>query len=88
MIFRNTKSSADRGSNIMEPRQLVQAWVAAFNRADVAALANMYSEDATNHQVAEGPVVGRSAIRDMFVREFARAKMTCIVENVPIPGAP
>ena len=66
----------------MEPRALVQAWVDAFNRADVAALAAMYSEDATNHQVAEAPVTGRAAIREMFAREFARAQMTCIVENL------
>ncbi|MGQ0751101.1 MAG: nuclear transport factor 2 family protein [Betaproteobacteria bacterium] len=66
----------------MEPRELVQAWVATFNRADDAALAAMYTEDATNHQVAEGPVVGRSAIREMFANEFAKAKMVCIVENI------
>ena len=66
----------------MEPRELVQAWVEAFNRADVAALAAMYSEDATNHQVAERPVVGRAAIREMFANEFAKAKMVCIVENI------
>jgi hypothetical protein len=66
----------------MEPKELVHAWVEAFNRADIATLASMYSEDATNHQVAEAPVAGRAAIRDMFVREFATAKMTCIVENV------
>ncbi|HEX2197967.1 MAG TPA: nuclear transport factor 2 family protein, partial [Burkholderiales bacterium] len=66
----------------MEPRELVQAWVDAFNRADVSALGDMYSEDATNHQVAERPVVGRSAIRAMFAAEFARAKMVCIVENI------
>jgi len=66
----------------VEPRALVQAWVDAFNRADVAALAAMYSEDATNHQVAEAPVTGRAAIREMFAREFARAQMTCIVENL------
>ena len=66
----------------MEPRELVHAWVDAFNRADVAALAAMYSDDATNHQVAESPVVGRSAIREMFAREFARGKMVCIVENI------
>jgi hypothetical protein len=52
------------------------------NRADVATLAMMYSENATNHQVAEDPVVGRAAIRDMFANEFARAKMVCIVENI------
>jgi len=66
----------------MEPRQLVQVWVDAFNRADVPALAALYSEDATNHQVAEQPVIGRSAIREMFAREFARAKMMCVVENI------
>jgi hypothetical protein len=66
----------------MEPRELVRAWVDAFNRADVMTLADMYSEDATNHQVAERPVVGRPAIREMFAKEFARAKMVCIVENI------
>lgn len=66
----------------MSPRELVQAWVEAFNRGDAEALAAMYSEDATNHQVAERPVVGRAAIRQMFADEFARAKMVCIVENL------
>lgn len=66
----------------MTPRELVLAWVDAFNRADAEALAAFYSEDATNHQVALAPVVGRTAIRDMFAREFARAKMVCIVENL------
>ena len=72
----------DLRSKAMEPRELVQAWVQAFNRADVEALAAMYSENATNHQVAEQAVVGRSAIRAMFAQEFARAKMVCIVENI------
>ncbi|HEY7553560.1 MAG TPA: nuclear transport factor 2 family protein [Candidatus Binatia bacterium] len=66
----------------MEPREVVRAWVDAFNRADVEMLAGMYSEDAINHQVAEDPVVGQAAIRGMFVNEFARAKMVCIVENI------
>ena len=66
----------------MNPRQLVQAWVDAFNRADADALAAFYSEDATNHQVAEAPVSGRAAIRQMFATEFARANMVCIVENI------
>jgi ketosteroid isomerase-like protein len=42
----------------MSPRQLVEAWVDAFNRADADGLAALYSEQATNHQVAEAPVVG------------------------------
>ncbi len=66
----------------MQPRELVQAWVDAFNRADVDALARFYSEDATNHQVAEAPVVGRAAIRQMFAAGFASATMVCVVEHV------
>ena len=66
----------------MRPRELVRAWVEAFNRADVESLAALYSEDATNHQVAESPVHGREAIRLMFASEFASTKMICIVENI------
>src|SRR5262245_8217966 len=66
----------------MTPRQLVQHWVDAFNRADADALAAMYADDAVNHQVAEEPVRGRAAIRQMFVSGFAAAKMVCIVENI------
>lgn len=66
----------------MSPRDLVLAWVEAFNRADVDALASMYTENAVNHQVAEIPVHGREAIREMFATGFAQAEMTCIVENL------
>ena len=65
-----------------KPRETVQAWVVAFNEADVDALASLYSEKATNHQVMWQPIEGRAAIREMFEREFARADMTCIVENL------
>ncbi len=64
------------------PRVVVQAWVAAFNRADVAALTALYAEDAVNHQVPEQPVAGREAIGDRFAREFSAARMECIVENL------
>jgi len=66
----------------MKPRQLVQTWVDAFNRADVQALADLYAEDAVNHQVAESLVQGRENIRQNFASEFASAKMHCIVENL------
>lgn len=66
----------------MTPRDLVAAWVAAFNRADAEALAAFYAEDAINHQVAENPVQGRAAIRAMFVQGFATAEMVCLVENL------
>jgi limonene-1,2-epoxide hydrolase len=66
----------------MRPSERVEAWVTAFNAADSDALANMYSADATNHQVAEAPVHGRDAIRAMFQQGFASATMVCIVENL------
>ncbi len=66
----------------MKPKELVQQWVDAFNRADSEALAGFYAEDAVNHQVAEQPVKGRAAIREMFRAGFAAPKMVCIVENI------
>jgi limonene-1,2-epoxide hydrolase len=66
----------------MKPRQLVQAWVEAFNRADLDALTAFYADDAVNHQVVESPVQGRENIHRMFASAFALAKMHCIVENI------
>lgn len=66
----------------MQPKELIADWVRAFNDHDAERLATMYAEDAINHQVAETPVRGRQAIREMFAAEFARADMTCIVENI------
>ena len=66
----------------MSPKEILNKFVEAFNKADIDALANLYSEDAVNHQVAEQPVEGRDAIKQMFVEEFSKADMTCIVENI------
>jgi limonene-1,2-epoxide hydrolase len=73
---------ATPGQTTVSPRELVEQWVAAFNRADADALAALYAEEAINHQVAESPVEGREAIREMFARGFASATMVCIVENL------
>ncbi len=70
----------------MRPKELVAAWVEAFNRADAEALAGFYAEDAVNHQVAEAPVVGRAAIREMFAAGFASATMVCEIENLFADG--
>jgi len=67
---------------VRRPKEVVNAWVEAFNRADVAALAALYADDATSHQIVREPVEGRSAIRAMFEREFAQATMVCIVEHL------
>ena len=66
----------------MSPKEIIQVWVEKFNAGDVDALAEMYTPDAINHQVANEPVKGREAIRQMFVEEFASADMTCLVENI------
>lgn len=66
----------------MSPRQVVEAWIEAFNRADIEALAALYAEHAINHQVMWEPLVGRVAIRAMFEREFGHAEMVCIKENL------
>ena len=71
----------------MRPKELVKAWVEAFNRADVSTLASFYSESAINHQVAEAPVEGRAAIRAMFSAGFASAKMVCIVPGAGHPSS-
>jgi ketosteroid isomerase-like protein len=66
----------------MRPRQVVQAWVDAFNRADVDALSALYQADAISHQVAESPLKGREAIRAMPAAAFRRAEMVCVTENL------
>ncbi len=57
-------------------------FVDAFNREDADALAELYHDDAVNHQVAEKPVRGKEAIRAMFREAFAQTKMICLVENM------
>ena len=66
----------------MRPKELIEKWVAAFNNADPVLLADFYHEDAINHQVANEPVVGKNAIRQLFADEFSKATMVCIVENI------
>jgi hypothetical protein len=66
----------------MRPKDVVVAWVEAFNRADPDEMAAFYEENAINHQVANEPVRGRTAIRELFNREFAAADMHCIPENI------
>lgn len=65
----------------MRPKDVVQCWVEAFNRADADTLARFYTEDAINHQVPENSIEGREAIRRMFTDGFATAKMVCLIER-------
>ena len=70
----------------MTPRAVLEQWIALLNAGDVAGLANLYAQDAINHQVALEPVHGREAIRAMLKREFASATMVCIVEAIHDAG--
>jgi limonene-1,2-epoxide hydrolase len=67
---------------MVQPKDLIREWVEAFNRRDPDALSNFYAKGAINHQVAESPVQGRAAIREMFRQGFEVAEMVCIVENI------
>ena len=66
----------------MKPKQLIKTWVKLFNESNAKELAELYHEDAINHQVANEPIKGKQAIREMFANEFANAEMTCMVENI------
>jgi steroid delta-isomerase-like uncharacterized protein len=53
------------------PLEVVQDWVAAYNRRDAQAAAELYHEDATNFQVAlSDPTVGRKAIMEDLLSFF------------------
>lgn len=66
----------------MTPKQVLQKWIELFNDADAKGIAELYSEIAINHQVANEPIVGKKAISEMFAREFGNADMVCLPENI------
>lgn len=66
----------------MSPKQVVQMWVEAFNKKDIEAPADLYSETSINHQVHTEPLIGRDSIKKMFTDEFGKAEMVCIIENI------
>src|SRR3712207_2679192 len=67
---------------MMRPKEILEKWLDAFNKADIDGLAALYHENAVNHQVANDPVNGKAAIRQMFKDEFGKADMVCLVENI------
>jgi limonene-1,2-epoxide hydrolase len=66
----------------MKPKEVLLAWIDAFNHSDTEALSELYHEDAINHQVANMPVNGRVAIKKMFEDEFAATEMVCLPETI------
>lgn len=66
----------------MKAKELVQKWVELFNVGDADKIAELYHEDAINHQVANEPIKGKKAIKEMFAAEFVAANMHCITEKI------
>lgn len=66
----------------MTPKEVLLKWLDCFNKADVDGLANLYHDDAINHQVAFDPIVGKKNIHEVLKTEFANANMVCIKENI------
>lgn len=64
------------------PTEIIKQWVTLFNKGNAEELGNLYDEYAVNHQVAKEPVSGRANIKKMFAQEFAKAEMTCLIENI------
>lgn len=70
----------------MNLKTFIENWVALFNSGDAYQLSEMYHEEAINHQVNGDPVMGKSAIRQMFVTEFQQVEMTCKIDSIFIDG--
>ncbi len=66
----------------MTPKQVVEKWVEVFNQANTDAIAELYADDAINHQVMNEPLNGKAAIKQMFATEFAHADMVCIPDTI------
>jgi len=66
----------------MRPKEIVGKFVNYFNNKDIEGLTGLYHDYAINHQVANEPVIGKAAIKQMFKTEFDTAEMICIVENI------
>lgn len=66
----------------MTPKEILVQWIDCFNASDAKGIVELYAENAVIHQVANAPIIGKTAIYEMFENEFATAKMVCIVENM------
>lgn len=66
----------------MTPKEILHKWIELFNNADAENISELYAENAINHQVVNEPIVGKKAIKEMFVREFENADMVCLPENI------
>ena len=67
---------------ILKPKELIEKWVELFNEGNADKIIELYHLDEINHQVANDSIKGKKAIGEMFAKEFSKAAMTCIPENI------
>ena len=68
----------------MTPKEILQKWIDCFNAADAVALANLYAQDAINHQVANTPVIGKTAIHEMLLVVFITIEQPKLIRNIRV----
>lgn len=68
----------------MSTRQTIERWVELFNSGDAAAISALYAQDAVNHQIPLGPVMGRTAIEQFHRDTFADGPLTCTPINLVV----
>ena len=66
----------------MKPKDILQKWINLFNQGNATEIAELYHENAINHQVVNEPIKGKENIRNMFLEDFSKIKMVCIVEKI------
>jgi limonene-1,2-epoxide hydrolase len=66
----------------MRPKDILQKWVNLFNQGNANEIAELYHDNAVNHQVVNEPIEGKENIRKIFLDDFSKFKMICIVENI------
>ena len=67
---------------MLRPKEVVHLSVDAFNRHDTDAIVSLYHDDATNHQVANDPVVGVERI--LFQRGYWDQLSFLKQHNLPV----
>jgi hypothetical protein len=70
----------------MTTRHTIERWVERFNAGDPDGIAELYAEDAVNHQVPLEPVISRAAIRQFHRDTFAGGPLTCTPVNLVVEG--
>jgi hypothetical protein len=66
----------------MKPKEIIHRFVELFNHQDYQRLAELYDDNAINHQTALAPIIGKEQIKKFFKEDFEQYNMVCIVENI------